>query len=296
MFIKQNTFKNLPKVLILTLMILSNCFAMNSGSNNNKRPLTGLYRLGIPGVNPNSLEYCFICKDNSPVKDLLSLHCGHRFCKKCLVEFVTSQTRMNIIPPCCPCCRKHFTDKDVDNILEEHVFEAWDFLRNLDVMKKEEDFFSCCTPNCRNGLLYSKGDEKMWKCDECLHQYCLTCKKEAHTGLCEDYEKYLEGDDQRGLSVRELFQAGKIKRCPECRIYTHRVDDEIRDIICERCGTSWCWYTIKLRGFCDCALHSKVSGKKRKRSKRDSAKGKYKKKRKLNEDEDEDEDEDEGED
>ena len=276
MFIRQNTFKNLPKVLILTLMILSNCFAMELGS----KEILG-------SKQEDKLERCVICYEDFPTKDLLGLHCGHKFCKKCLVEFVRSQTNAGVIPPRCPCCRKDFTDEDVDNVLEEHIFEVWDFLKNLHVMNKEEDFFSCRTPNCRNGLLYSKEDEndgEIWKCDKCLYQYCLKCKREAHTGSCDDYQKYLEDNLLTRLSVRQLFNIGEIKRCPKCRIFTHRVNNN-RDIMCERCGTSWCWHCIKLRGLCQCLL------RKRKRSKEDSAKGKYRKKRKLNEDEDEDEDE-----
>ena len=284
--IRQNFFRNLPKAFILALTVLSHCFAfaMQEIRSNNGRPLPSIYDLGIPGFDvKDKPESCRICLEDFPIKDLQSLGCKHKFCKECLLEFVKGKTRERHFPHPCPLCRRGFTDADMENILEKHIFEIWDYIRSFDIMKRDDNFFACRTPDCNNGLLYSQEDSQIWKCDKCLYQYCLRCKEEGHTGSCADYDMYLRSNNLKGLSVKRLFELGKIKRCPRCRIFTHRVNNKC-DIICERCSTSWCWHCIKLRGLCKCRRRRLrlLTGKKRKRPEDDETEEKSTKKRKLN--------------
>jgi len=235
--IKQNIFRGLPKAFILALAILfqfNYCSAMKETKASKE------------------------VKSNIATKVLLSLNCGHKFYRDFLMELVRYQVEEeNNFSYCCPICLKSFTDEDVKNIFEEHVFERWDYLRNLHIMKKDKNFFSCRTPNCCNGLFYFKGDSQIWTCDMCRHQYCLCCKKEGHTGSCEDYEMYLKRNSLQKYKVRELFKLGKIKRCLFCRIYTHCVNNNI-DITCERCSAHWCWHCMKFHGYC---MHRPPLGK-----------------------------------
>jgi len=194
---------------------------------------------------------CPICLDEVPESKVHTLACHptHRFCRTCLHSAIKTQSKSLKFPPNCPLCRKDFTDADVQSNVSGRVFEMWDYLRNFNDVRKEDDFFAC--RHCRNGVLVEKGDSRIWKCDRCQLQYCLKCKREGHTGDCDEYEMYLRRKHLGRLSVKDLFQKGKLKRCPACQIYTHRKTESM-NMSCERCGTSWCWRCIRLKGHCKC--------------------------------------------
>ncbi len=160
------------------------------------------------------IQYCIACGDGHPVRCLITVPCGHCYCKPCIggvdgVDeteglFELAMKDESLFPP--RCCK---TSIPLD--------AARPFLSEIQVQKFKEKTVEYATTNktyCHNTQCGSfippsqiTGDRA--ECAHCGLATCSLCKAVAHDGDCPEDPAY--------ISLMELAQCKGWKRCIKCR-------------------------------------------------------------------------------
>jgi hypothetical protein len=140
-------------------------------------------------------ELCIICYENEvggkKQTDVFHLECGHKFCTKCVNNYLTSlinEAKVVNIKCLQAGCQMSYTDEDIKSNVEPDIFEKFKKFkkRNSFLEKLQRGMIPCISPDCEEWVSFREGDNIFVKC-ELGHEFCALCKGKWHIGKqCQD--------------------------------------------------------------------------------------------------------------
>ncbi|KAI1617538.1 hypothetical protein EDD36DRAFT_4065 [Exophiala viscosa] len=166
---------------------------------------------------------CHICPD--PPATLISLLCGHAFCRKCLNRLFKEGTanRRSFPPKCCPWSSIRLTA--VQMYLDDDVLHRYN-----DVHDEFSDLdpVYCANKHCSSYIRQSRTNHQHGRsmmCGSCGTYTCVDCKQPRdehvnHNGLlkCKRPEQLMSTADS------ELAYLQGWKQCPRCKNLIERIE------------------------------------------------------------------------
>ncbi|KAJ3056032.1 hypothetical protein HK097_008372 [Rhizophlyctis rosea] len=177
-------------------------------------------------------------------------NCGHRFCRRCWVAYVTGAAEAESFPVLCP----GGCGQPVSIAMIEELFEDDDLMdalletcvRSFVVRHGGYDF--CPTPGCDEVYTVTRrgfdgegeGDLEpiVFECSGCFAKVCTSCRVQMHDGLtCRDHLSLIEESEAERRS-----SSSEVRICPSC--HSNLPDVATRNggahVECPRCRTHLC--------------------------------------------------------
>ena len=208
-------------------------------------------RCGHPGPKITSAKRkCDICIDDDlKPHEMLSMPCGHEFCRDCWAGFIKS--KISDGPSCirttCPQagCTEVITEEEVEqaapDLLEK--FEGYQ-LRNFVELNGTSRW--CPGPGCERiaalnstSGIFNDSDNVIADCDACTTRFCIKCGEEPHAPLsCKSLELWKEKCKNESETANWIL--ANTKSCPEC---TSRIEKNqgCNHMTCQHCKYEFCW-------------------------------------------------------
>lgn len=202
--------------------------------------------------------YCQVCCEDFSDGGFSLAGCGHKFCKECLVGYLSSKVQDGEIAPSCfwssasttlamqtremtnakQMCMVKLTDEDMSALLLPDSVDVWNKWDRFKYFKSNALARECPYCNHRQlGLNNSKEKPEM-KCEnpECNKEYCFL-HAGAHAGLtCQDYELREAAESSQSQTLIDQSS----KPCPVCKMPITK-DGGCNHIKCSFCGATFCW-------------------------------------------------------
>ena len=187
------------------------------------------------------VDHCPVCFD--PPVTPIYMSCGHKWCKSCLVAYLSAASDRRSFPISClgnqgKCtalipiylARKVLTPSNFDAL----VLAAF----HAHVQARPNEYHYCPTPDCPQA--YPTGPRNaVISCPSCLARICPSCHVEYHEGVtCADRE---DGGDRL---FHEWLQTHDVKMCPGCAAPIERAEG-CNHMTCTRCHTHTCWVCLQ---------------------------------------------------
>jgi hypothetical protein len=185
-------------------------------------------------------DNCPICLE--PPVTPVSLSCGHRWCKACLVTYMTSAADTRSFPVGClgnqGRCTVLIPMWTAREVLPPADFDALALAAfHAYVQARPGEYHYCPTPDCPQA--YPNGPQNApLSCPSCLARICVSCHVEYHEGVtCADRE---DGGDRL---FQEWMRSHDVKKCPGCNAPIERAAG-CNHMTCTRCHTHTCWVCL----------------------------------------------------
>ncbi|TVY78339.1 ATP-dependent RNA helicase DEAH11-like protein [Lachnellula suecica] len=158
-----------------------------------------------PRVDTPSQYECIACTNSFPLKGLLSLDCGHRYCRACLHRMFNDSLAATSTFPV-QCCSKPIAITAAMPFLSADLVQKYEA---KEIEHNTENKIYCSNSIC--GMFIPPGfaspDETY--CPACNTATCSKCKAKAHWGTCSD--------DPAVGQVLELARENGWQQCPRCK-------------------------------------------------------------------------------
>jgi len=189
----------------------------------------------------SSHDNCPVCLE--PPMIPVSLSCGHKWCKACLVSYLTAAADTRSFPISClgneGKCTELVAMRMARNVLSPADFDALAVAAfHTYVQAHPKEYYYCPTPDCPQA--YPDGPRNVpLCCPSCLARICPSCHVEYHEGFtCADRE---DGGDRL---FQEWMRTHGVKKCPGCEAPIQRVAG-CNHMTCTRCHTHTCWECLE---------------------------------------------------
>ena len=167
---------------------------------------------------------CLMCYNLFRIDQSITLSCNHRFCEKCITEFVKmnlDEANMNPNESGCPICkesisiniRKSVLNKEEFWKLENILFES--YIPEIGVGPVH---FRCINEGCEFSAIVDKSIKRI-KCETCGIIYCPLCRSKEHPNITCEQNYDLKTDK----SLLELAGQQGWKQCPHCKNMCERI-------------------------------------------------------------------------
>ncbi|OMJ68804.1 hypothetical protein SteCoe_33645 [Stentor coeruleus] len=168
-------------------------------------------------IEPAQALHCEICFESFEGSDLLIFSCGHKYCHKCLLEYLAwAKASMKLFPLKCP--DSHCTEDIFQNfkhLLPKANYKSLKFIRkNLELIRKKNVIW-CSTINCEGYAIVNQKKQS---------GRCVTCNLIITRHI--DHEKE---------QLKELLS---LLQCPKCSSLIYKENFCIQ-VTCI-CGTTFC--------------------------------------------------------
>ncbi|CDW78103.1 ibr domain containing protein [Stylonychia lemnae] len=205
--------------------------------NKNTAPLHKENKL-IRNIQVEEKLYCEICyKPIENDSQLLSLNCGHSYCKECLEAMVLYAIDVSgeVNKLKCPDskCTAVLSRNVIQNLTNSEKFQKYlGFMLNYELILDKNKKF-CPSPDCHN-ILERKGlgfSSKI-KCEKCNNEICFDCQAVWHQGQsCRQF--------QNNTTVGWILKKDA-QKCPKCKVLIEKNDGCIH-MKCYKCQHYFCW-------------------------------------------------------
>ena len=166
---------------------------------------------GAAKASRESMDRCMACSTKHEAGGLITLHCGHRWCKSCLqATFRLSLKDETMYPP--RCCWYNIPLKEVQEHLPKSLSREFQS-RQLEMETKNKTY--CHKTNCSAFIAPHSIHNGEAICQKCNARTCAKCKEKSHFGPCSG------GED---AAFMEYARSNSWKRCPTCRRMVERED------------------------------------------------------------------------
>ena len=148
---------------------------------------------------------CVVCQQTSHFFDILTVPCGHDYCRGCLIELYTVALRDESLFPI-RCCSQEIPFEDASVFLPKHLGQS--FLKKAEEYQTRDRTY-CSLRLCGKFIPTKEIVDEVVECPDCGSRTCTICKDEDHDGDCP-------GD----LSLQVALDAAATngwQRCYSCR-------------------------------------------------------------------------------
>jgi ariadne-1 len=196
----------------------------------------------------NGMETCIICCRDLPSSLMTGLACGHRFCKECWVNYLTTKIieegQGQKIS-----CAAHGCDILVDDqtvitlITEPKVKLRYQHLITNSFVECNRLLRWCPKPECSHVIRVSYVDFQPVMC-VCSTVFCFLCGENWHEPVkCDLLKKWKKKCDDD--SETSNWIAANTKECPKCQV-TIEKDGGCNHMICKNqtCKADFCWVCL----------------------------------------------------
>jgi ariadne-1 len=193
---------------------------------------------------------CEICYEEGQGQPMISMPCGHEFCKDCWRDFCDNAILEG--PSCvrksCPQakCKEMMTEEEVEQAAPHllHTFETYQLRSFI-----ESNMLTrwCPGPGCERIAIASstsalEQDAKVAKCDSCSTLFCLPCGEEPHAP-CDCKEVALWNIKCKSESETANWILANTKPCPKC-ISRIEKNQGCNHMTCQKCKYEFCWICL----------------------------------------------------
>lgn len=198
----------------LTETLLSRFSCMNISPQDDDVSSLVTYSEHDPGEGPSKANHfnahesveCTSCLENKANHEILLLHCGHTYCRPCVVQlFELSMDDESLFPP--RCCGLPIARSAVQGLVGPQLLHR---AERKDVERATTNRTYCSNVNCSTFILPEDIHGKQVTCTECGEITCVECKKTAHEGPCVLVD---EGKEELLRVAREEGW----RECPGCK-------------------------------------------------------------------------------
>jgi hypothetical protein len=197
---------------------------------------------------------CPICLGylaNIAQQDLMSMSCGHQFCKECCRQFVEHAFNNAVLSDeylqtTCPIpeCNQVLTQVEIEQVAPHLLPEYHNRMLHSFVNANRGTMRWCVGPNCRHqvavacwrglfpGGRNNNGGVSVATCGDCQTKFCFRCGQAPHDDYCEaDWEPMLVDRNR------------PIRNCPKCNIKIEK-NGGCNHMYC-KCGCHFCWICLE---------------------------------------------------
>lgn len=214
---------------------------------------------------------CSICFGDG---ELVSLACGHAFCKTCWndrIQAMLGTVGDDVIDVLCmqQGCRCRVNHLLVKDVCKEDVYKRYMYFLCKNFIEHKKSYTFCPVDTCGRAIHYfdTSREEQEIVC-KCGQRFCFECGREAHRPTsCEQFMKWndLLSNDKENMKLVNTIS----KPCFHCGIATERTDG-CNHMTCQKCHGEWCWmcrgdwktHGQQTGGFYKCNLYEKSEAKK----------------------------------
>ena len=191
---------------------------------------------------------CGICGENKNIEaEFITLECDHRFCKECLMDFISlkvTECKCGENEIACPECQKAISPHIIKYVLPQEIFIKYDTFvlqhNENKIAKEDEIIVKCPKANCTFFFIMAKKSSLTHMiCEVCKEEFCVKGCKKAHKGKrCEeiDLTNLNNKSDEEFLKMTEKE---KLRKCPTCNIWVEK-NKGCNHITC-KCKTQFCY-------------------------------------------------------
>jgi ariadne-1 len=193
-------------------------------------------------------ELCQICFLSCPIKVMTGLECGHRFCKPCWTEYLTTKIMEEGMGQTIACAAHHcdilVDDATVMNLVtDKKVRSRYQHLITNSFVECNRNLAWCPHPHCANAIKVSCAEFKPVFCT-CGCNFCFECGNDWHDPItCQHLKYWLKKcmDD----SETSNWIAANTKECPKCNA-TIEKNGGCNHMICKNqsCKQEFCWICL----------------------------------------------------
>jgi hypothetical protein len=198
---------------------------------------------------------CKICYMNDAEEDAITLRCGHRWHKECLLQLLRSKVSDGKLQILCPDISDDVDERELlgnarevgctqiigkptifalaDELGDTALQEQYTRFEELD---QNPNVRECPVDGCGHRQEGSPRSPKM-QCEKCGLEYCFF-HSAAHppSETCRAYEQR----QRRSNAEHAKFVAGFTMPCPWCKKPTTK-QGGCNHMTCSTCGKDWCW-------------------------------------------------------
>lgn len=202
------------------------------------------------GVEPDDEEEapspkCLICDAADPGV----LHCGHHFCKNCLVRMVKLyQSERSLANFRCP-HRTHMVDEPFNFAdLKWLCSNEPDFLLHISRIldeewcKRDPEIAPCPTADCKVWFLKtSRRVRRTWACFKCGEECCSSCTIDHSLDLTCLQSDLLRLNRLAEERLTYVWDEMGVRPCPSCRELIQK-NGGCLHMTCSQCQHEFCWH------------------------------------------------------
>ena len=167
---------------------------------------------------------CKMCYNQIRIDQGKTLDCNHRFCQKCLEDYLKIPLLDGNPDPerlKCPQCSSNISINITKSILPSEDFKKYDYAL-FDIYKpeilKNEIYFKCINEGCSFAAIVPNNLKKI-KFKTCLKNYCTVCRDFYHPNItCEQ-----KHDSNQDESLLILAKQEGWKTCPHCKTMCDKI-------------------------------------------------------------------------
>jgi len=195
---------------------------------------------------------CQICTDDGfSASDMLSMPCGHEFCRDCWGQFVgiMIQDGPSCIRTTCPqaSCHETVTEIEVAAVRPDLLpkFESYQLRSFVEINGMAR---WCPGPGCSRIAMEMDGSvagdfSRVASCDECDTRFCIKCGEEPHAPVtCKELARWNE--KCRNESETANWILANTKACPKCSSRIEK-NQGCNHMNCQQCKYEFCWICLR---------------------------------------------------
>lgn len=204
--------------------------------------------INIPKFSKSGTEECEICFSLFPPSMMTGLECGHRFCKPCWGEYLTTKIMEEGVGQSIACAA-HGCDILVDDVRvmdlvpDSRVKVKYQHLITNSFVECNRLLRWCPSADCTYAVKVSYVDARPVVC-KCGHTFCFDCGENWHDPVqCRLLKKWLKKCDDD--SETSNWIAANTKECPKCNV-TIEKDGGCNHMVCknQNCKHDFCWVCL----------------------------------------------------
>lgn len=193
-------------------------------------------------TNQIPLVECQICYADKTKDEMVSLSCGHIFCKECFSSAINLALKeKNLVKIRCPhyrCFNNQLPSADIQNFLTQEQKANLNELQTQDWFAKQSHTKHCQTPDCNFVFINESKCQSNITCEQCHKTYCAQCliNHPEYMSCQAAKEKYSTADDKANQSWKNQHS----KQCPNCHTNIEK-NSGCDHITCTKCRHEFCW-------------------------------------------------------
>ncbi|CAI2358306.1 Hypothetical protein MVR_LOCUS11 [uncultured virus] len=200
-------------------------------------------------IEPTELT-CEICCETYPTSQMFKHEYANttKYCNTCIIKHAQHRIIQRRIPIDYPdSSSKKLTYDMLQPILDlDHLQKLSDPLLRSAIASFGPSlfWFNCQTPDCSNGVLYSKCFlDTAFKCQVCDVNWCARCKCSYHEGTCCTDYQFTSKNFPNAIdgTFTDLINKKTVQLCPHCNTPSIRIGG-CRQVTCTVCDWTWEWY------------------------------------------------------